>query len=169
MSNLLKEGKLLMTNCGSAIYSPPEILMCMGYQGPEVDIWAIGVMLYEMVTGDLPWAGSTEPAQLMYASRGVYTCPDYLSSGFYFIFQTSNLLIFKKECKDLISKMLTVDRTRRASMDEIKMHPWVMEGYTEPPDTVNAFPIKDHKQKVENVERRRSLSVSVIPENSTRG
>lgn len=41
----------LQTNCGSPLYTSPEIIKGQSYIGPEVDVWAIGVVLYAMVTG----------------------------------------------------------------------------------------------------------------------
>ena len=41
--------------CASAEYAAPEVLCKVPYQGPPVDVWPLGVLLYEMVLGDLPF------------------------------------------------------------------------------------------------------------------
>lgn len=45
----------MSTFCGSPIYAPPEIVLRKTYDGPLVDVWSIGVILFTMVTGHLPW------------------------------------------------------------------------------------------------------------------
>ena len=46
-------------NVGSPVYMPPEALNSNKYSHKS-DIWAIGVIFYEMLTGATPWAGRTE-------------------------------------------------------------------------------------------------------------
>ncbi len=74
-------GKFFDSFCGSAIYSPPEVLSKEYYIGPEVDIWSLGVILYAMVTGCIPWDGDTTSSQVEDAKRGNYSIPHYLSGG----------------------------------------------------------------------------------------
>lgn len=47
----------------------------------KVDIWALGVVLFSMVTGEFPWRGSDIQAQLRHATKGVYVTPEFLSKG----------------------------------------------------------------------------------------
>ena len=65
---LLADGRRLTRSgaaVGTAAYMAPEQIQGADV-GPAVDIWALGVVLHEMLTGDLPFAGETEPA-LLYA------------------------------------------------------------------------------------------------------
>ncbi len=55
LSNFVHPGVRMHTFCGSPIYAPPEIVMKKDYEGPIVDIWSSGVILFTMVTGHLPW------------------------------------------------------------------------------------------------------------------
>lgn len=64
LSNIMEPGRFLHTFCGSPLYSSPEIILETNYIGPEVDIWALGVILYAMVTGYLPWDGNTLKEQV---------------------------------------------------------------------------------------------------------
>ena len=45
----------LLTNCGSVYFAAPELLNKQHYQGPEVDVWALGVILYVMLCGKMPF------------------------------------------------------------------------------------------------------------------
>ncbi len=48
-------GERLETSCGSLAYSAPEILLGDPYDAPAVDIWSIGVLLFMLVCGKLPF------------------------------------------------------------------------------------------------------------------
>jgi serine/threonine protein kinase len=49
------EGQLLTDYCGSPDYAAPEVLREMPYEGPPSDVWSAGVVLYDMVMGDIPF------------------------------------------------------------------------------------------------------------------
>ena len=52
---------MLDTYCGSPPYAAPELFADNCYQGELVDIWAMGVMLYYMLSGVMPFRGETIP------------------------------------------------------------------------------------------------------------
>jgi len=60
------EGKTLSKICGSVDYASPELWLHENYQGPEVDIWAFGVMLYIMITGFLPFNDTKSIVSIKY-------------------------------------------------------------------------------------------------------
>lgn len=55
LSNLLKDGKFLVTSCGSLNYASPEIVSGKVYEGTLVDVWSCGIVLFAMLAGYLPF------------------------------------------------------------------------------------------------------------------
>lgn len=55
MSNFFTPGALLSSFCGSPVYAAPEIMAEKQYDGPAADVWSLGIVLYAMVVGQLPW------------------------------------------------------------------------------------------------------------------
>ena len=103
------EGKqLLETSCGSYAYAAPEVIMGDSYKGESADIWSMAVILYAMVTGRLPFKDSDVKSLLCDISK-LLRFPSRVSD----------------ECKDLIRAMLTFNPKERATLDEIKTHPWM--------------------------------------------
>ena len=54
------DGGKLKIFCGTPSYMAPELVRKHSYDGKQVDMWALGVLLYVMLTGVLPFRGSTE-------------------------------------------------------------------------------------------------------------
>uniref|UniRef100_A0A182N648 non-specific serine/threonine protein kinase n=1 Tax=Anopheles dirus TaxID=7168 RepID=A0A182N648_9DIPT len=109
-SNFYKKGELLATWCGSPPYAAPEVFEGKRYTGPEIDIWSLGVVLYVLVCGALPFDGSTLQSLRDRVLSGRFRIPFFMSS----------------DCESLIRKMLVLDPARRFSIDQIKRHRWMM-------------------------------------------
>ncbi|XP_050331379.1 MAP/microtubule affinity-regulating kinase 3 isoform X2 [Bactrocera neohumeralis] len=108
-SNHFKVGELLATWCGSPPYAAPEVFEGKQYTGPEIDIWSLGVVLYVLVCGALPFDGSTLQSLRDRVLSGRFRIPFFMSS----------------DCEHLIRRMLVLDPSRRYTINQIKTHRWV--------------------------------------------
>ncbi|XP_054853817.1 serine/threonine-protein kinase SIK3 isoform X1 [Eublepharis macularius] len=111
-SNIFTPGQLLKTWCGSPPYAAPELFEGKEYDGPKVDIWSLGVVLYVLVCGALPFDGSTLQNLRARVLSGKFRIPFFMST----------------ECEHLIRHMLVLDPSRRLSMEQICKHKWMKLG-----------------------------------------
>lgn len=108
-SNFYKEGELMDTWCGSPQYCAPELYLAQLYEGPNVDIWSLGVVLYVLVCGYLPFEAQVFNVLKAQIISGSYKIPFFLS----------------EDCKSLIDGMLTLDPDKRLKMNDIINHKWL--------------------------------------------
>ncbi|KAL9969303.1 hypothetical protein ACROYT_G021502 [Oculina patagonica] len=110
--------EFLKTQCGSPAYAAPEILGHKSY-GPEVDVWSIGVNMYAMLTGKLPYTAEPFHITTLYNKmkrNEMNPIPDHLSSS----------------CKDLIHRFLTFNPEKRITLEDALDHEWLQKGYDGP-------------------------------------
>ncbi|XP_012578319.1 PREDICTED: testis-specific serine/threonine-protein kinase 5-like [Condylura cristata] len=69
-SRVRPKSSLLSTFCGSVAYTAPEILMSRKYDGEQADLWSLGVVLYAMVSGKLPFKERQPDRMLRLMRRG---------------------------------------------------------------------------------------------------
>ncbi|XP_001508265.1 NUAK family SNF1-like kinase 1 [Ornithorhynchus anatinus] len=112
LSNLYQKDKFLQTFCGSPLYASPEIVNGRPYRGPEVDSWALGVLLYTLVYGTMPFDGFDHKNLIRQISSGEYREPTQPS-----------------DARGLIRWMLMVNPERRATIEDVANHWWVNWGY----------------------------------------
>lgn len=83
LSNLYHGDEYLQTFCGSPLYASPEIVNGRPYHGPEVDTWSLGVLLYTMVHGTMPFDGINHKTLVQQISTGNYRKPNNPSGEFF--------------------------------------------------------------------------------------
>uniref|UniRef100_A0A8D3BAB0 non-specific serine/threonine protein kinase n=1 Tax=Scophthalmus maximus TaxID=52904 RepID=A0A8D3BAB0_SCOMX len=119
--NFYNAGEPLSTWCGSPPYAAPEVFEGKEYEGPQLDIWSLGVVLYVLVCGSLPFDGASLPALRQRVTEGRFRIPFFMS----------------QDCENLIRKMLVVDPTKRISMAQIKQHRWMLADPTAAHETLS--------------------------------
>ncbi|KAG6835678.1 hypothetical protein H0H93_015823 [Arthromyces matolae] len=74
-----EKGVYMETFCGTTGYASPEMLEGKKYQGPEVDVWSLGIILYTLLTGTLPFDDDDESVMRQMIIKGDFEDPDWLS------------------------------------------------------------------------------------------
>ncbi|XP_066924154.1 serine/threonine-protein kinase SIK2-like isoform X2 [Clytia hemisphaerica] len=110
-SNYTSENELLSTWCGSPPYAAPEIFEGKEYDGPAIDIWSLGVVLYVLVCAALPFDGESVHEVRDRVLEGRFRVPYFMSS----------------ELEDLIKKILVKNPSQRYTLNQIKGHPWMLK------------------------------------------
>ncbi|OWM65893.1 hypothetical protein CDL15_Pgr015318 [Punica granatum] len=113
LSALRKPGKMLSTACGSPCYVAPELLANRGYDGTAADIWSCGVILFELLAGNLPFDDRNLMNLYRKISRAEYKCPSW----------------FTENQKQLLSRILQPDPKKRITIHEIIEDPWFQINY----------------------------------------
>ena len=120
-SNYLKGNYKRTTICGTPIYLAPEIINNTGHD-EKIDIWCVGVLMFELMTGQAPWKG-----------EDVHTVKNNISQ--LKINWPKNM---DKDARDLISKILRYMPEERPSLRTILMHPFFTKYY---PNAVNCLQV----------------------------
>ncbi|CAK7890705.1 serine/threonine-protein kinase Kin4p [[Candida] anglica] len=107
----------MKTSCGSPCYAAPELVLTQSpYEGRKVDIWSLGVILYAMLSGYLPFDDDPENedgADIVrlyhYICKTPLTFPEYVSPL----------------ARDLLRKIIVPDPKKRININDIRSHPWL--------------------------------------------
>jgi len=104
------------TPCGKWYYLSPEICLSeQPFDGPAVDLWAAGVILFIMLTGTPPWDEpkmSNENFKLM-------------STGHLVQILTERRVGLSVDAMDLLQRMFFFDPADRLSLEQVCAHPWI--------------------------------------------
>jgi serine/threonine protein kinase len=99
----------------------PEIHMRKPYQGPSVDLFATGIILFIMFTQHPPFTKAVpeDPFyRLLCANRADLFWKAHSKN------KPNGADFFSEDFKNLITSMLQFDPTHRPSLAEVKSHPW---------------------------------------------
>ena len=102
---------LLRTNCGSVHYAAPEVWLGQPCEGPEVDVWALGVCLFLMITSYFPFGGDN--SQEIWSE--IKTRQLWKDGNL----ETEPMLF------DLLTQMIHWNPLWRIKLAEIDTHPWM--------------------------------------------
>ncbi|KAG9389509.1 Protein kinase domain [Carpediemonas membranifera] len=102
--------RMLKTVCGTPNYIAPEILRSQPYDGKRADIWSVGVILYVMLAGFMPFEDPSQQTLIRNIVEARYNCPSW----------------FSEDARDLISKMINPDVAQRITIPDILAHPWML-------------------------------------------
>ena len=127
-SNYLNKSNMKrMTMCGTPIYLAPELVNNYGHDH-RVDIWCIGVLMFELLTGQPPWIGEDVPTLKYNISNMKIRWPKNMDP----------------DAVDLLKKTLRYNPDERISLRNMLMHPFFTKYY---PDAVNSLIKPDGKKQ----------------------
>ena len=107
-SNYIQEDQKRTTVCGTPIYLAPEIIKEQGHD-ERVDIWCIGVLLFELTTGTVPFPGNDIESLENNILKLRIQWPKEINV----------------DAKNLISKILKLDPNARISLSDMLKHPFI--------------------------------------------
>ncbi|KAL9362628.1 hypothetical protein Peur_045413 [Populus x canadensis] len=113
LSAFHKPASMLTTACGSPCYVAPELIANKGYEGAAADVWSCGIILFELLSGYLPFDERNLIMLYKKISTAEYTCP----------------LWFTKNQRKLISRILDPNPRKRITIPEIIEDEWFRIDY----------------------------------------
>jgi serine/threonine protein kinase len=109
LAKFIPDSGLLRTPCGSPCYASPECISGRAYDGRATDVWSLGVIVFVMLTGALPWTERNQPKLFRQVSKGRYKIPPSLSPT----------------CRSFIKGLMTVNPADRMTVAQAMSHPWM--------------------------------------------
>ena len=127
------QGKKMTTYCGTPEYVSPEMLRKIGYD-ETIDIWAIGVLLFEMLAGYAPFTANNKDDVFRNIRNLKINWPH----------------TFPELAKDLVSKILKYEPKERLKINDIWNHPWL----------INYVKKMKNNNKITTIELANTLKIS---------
>jgi tRNA A-37 threonylcarbamoyl transferase component Bud32/Ca2+-binding EF-hand superfamily protein len=116
LSKIMGPDERVADGFGTLSFVAPEVLIRQPY-GKQIDIWSLGVILYYMLSGTLPFDDENDNEEVI-AKMTVFVEVQFPSKKW-----SKN----SKEVIDIISKCLIKDPTNRITIDEFLNHPWILK------------------------------------------
>lgn len=139
-----------MDVAGTPYYIAPEVLSAR--YGKECDVWSLGVLLYQMMTGEMPFDGNDEKEVFGKIKKGHYTYPKGLE--------------LSPEVIDLIRRMITVDKSARITVADALKHEWFKDFLRESMKLQEQHAEHDHSsvvyQNLMNYRKRSTLKNAAV-------
>lgn len=107
-SNENSRASLLHTTCGTPNYVAPEVLADKGYDGRAADVWSMGVILYVLLAGFLPFDEPTMSALFRKIQKAEFSYPSW----------------FSPRVKALLNRILVPDPHQRVTLEDIEKDEW---------------------------------------------
>ncbi|ANB13441.1 non-specific serine/threonine protein kinase [Sugiyamaella lignohabitans] len=105
---------MLDTVCGTSCYMAPEILMGKKYSGEAIDVWSLGVILYTLLYGEMPFEEETDVDTRMKIINEEPSYGDFVRGK-----------PVPEDGKNLVKLLLSKDPKQRLALEEILQHPYL--------------------------------------------
>lgn len=137
----------LQTWCGTICYSAPEMLRGEKYAGEKVDVWSLGIILYALLCGELPFDEDDDAATKALILKEEPNYQDYMP----------------EPARDLIKKLLSKRPLLRPALADILKHPWLAEHAPQQQEILKLQQPPAFSTQVEKytLERMRSAGVEI--------
>jgi len=111
LSRLMPRTELVMTSVGTLDYKAPEVCLHLPY-GTSCDCWSLGVVLFEMLCGELPCLFSSDESVVAFAKDGVQ-------------FTSKKWANISESAKDLIRRLLVFEPEERLTCEQALASKWL--------------------------------------------
>jgi serine/threonine protein kinase len=120
----------------------PEMIQKELYCGNHIDVWAIGVIIYAMLAGSMPFNGKTEEDLFMKIRCGQYRSPAGISY----------------DCKRLLSSILHLDSMKRPSASDLFYDPWNAQYFRRSSKSTRKTQNKSMQKLIKNFSERQQVN-----------
>eukprot|EP00048_Salpingoeca_helianthica_P003374 m.66877 g.66877 ORF g.66877 m.66877 type:complete len:530 (+) comp12672_c1_seq1:291-1880(+) len=128
LSNNFCPGEKMKTMCGSLCYTAPEVLLQEPYDGPAADRWSLGVILFMMVAGRLPFREHNDSITLFKIIDVKYTFPDEVPDNI----------------RAVVGSLLLRNPAERMGLEEVLAMPWLAGSRTAATHDSKSLSDSDH-------------------------
>jgi serine/threonine protein kinase len=111
LSRFIGSDRLVETPCGSPCYASPECLSGLPYDGQATDVWSLGVIVFAMLTGQLPWTKRIQSQLFEQIRKGDYQVPGFLSPP----------------CRSFVKGLMSVRIEERLTISGAFQHQWLAQ------------------------------------------